>query len=486
MDDRPHLHRILKPVHVGALALGCVIGFGCFVLPGDFLRTAGPLGAALGVSLGGLAMLVIVRSYGTMVRVLPVAGAEFAYANLVCGRRHAFVCGWLLALGYLSIVPLNATALGVLAAFVAPDVFLQGFLYSVAGFDVFIGPVLLASLAIVVVGVFHYRGVRGVGSLQVGLTSVLVGGVVLLGISTGFSPEASPANWAPAFAPDRSAISGMLAVLAFSPFLYVGFDTLPQAAEEFDFSPRLGRSLMTWSILAGVAMYVVLILVTSAVIPWTRLVSDSPEWATGTAVSAGLGSVGLTVLSLTVVTAVATGINGFYMATSRLMFSMGRAKLLPAWFARLHPTHGTPVNAIVFIGAASLVAPWFGREVLLWVVDMSSVGTAVGYGYTCIAAYAIARGFKTEGRTVETTAGDRVVAAAGVVVSAVFILLLTVPGMPAFMAVPSWVALGVWAGLGVVFYLVRARDYESSPVPHVVTGIGDDRADRARSVDHDS
>ena len=43
----------LKPLQVGALALGCIIGFGCFVLPGDLLATAGPLGASLGVLLGG-------------------------------------------------------------------------------------------------------------------------------------------------------------------------------------------------------------------------------------------------------------------------------------------------------------------------------------------------------------------------------------------------------------------------------------------------
>ena len=78
----------LKPLHVGALALGCIIGFGCFVLPGDLLATAGPLGASLGVFLGGGAMLVIARSYGVMVRAYPVAGAEFAYAYRVGGRLH--------------------------------------------------------------------------------------------------------------------------------------------------------------------------------------------------------------------------------------------------------------------------------------------------------------------------------------------------------------------------------------------------------------
>ena len=176
MSHRPELRPTLKPLQVGALALGCIIGFGCFVLPGDFLATAGPLGATLGVLLGGGAMLIIARSYGVMVRAFPVAGAEFAYAYHACGRYHAYVCGWFLALGYLSIVPLNATALGVVGKFVAPQLFARGHLYTVAGFEVFAGEVLLAGAAIVAVGLFQIRGVSGVGRLQVALTALLVAG----------------------------------------------------------------------------------------------------------------------------------------------------------------------------------------------------------------------------------------------------------------------------------------------------------------------
>ena len=194
MNGRSQLKAILRPVHVGALALGCIIGFGCFVLPGDFLATAGPAGASLGVILGGLAMLVIARSYGLMVRVFPVAGAEFAYAYSLAGRHHAYVCGWFLTLGYLSIVPLNATALGVLGKFLAPDLFARGYLYTVAGFDVFAGEVALAAAAIVAVGLFQYRGVRQVGGLQLLLTVVLVGGVMVIGFGTPLTAEASADN----------------------------------------------------------------------------------------------------------------------------------------------------------------------------------------------------------------------------------------------------------------------------------------------------
>ena len=58
------------------------------ILVGDFLETAGPRGAALGITLGGLAMLVITQSYVLMVRTFPVAGAEFAYAYRALPMPH--------------------------------------------------------------------------------------------------------------------------------------------------------------------------------------------------------------------------------------------------------------------------------------------------------------------------------------------------------------------------------------------------------------
>ncbi|MDO4418417.1 MAG: amino acid permease, partial [Eubacteriales bacterium] len=77
-----------------------------------------------------------------------------------------------------------------------------------------------------------------------------------------------------------------------------------------------------------------------------------------------------------------SGIIGFYMATSRLLYSMSREKVLPAWFGRLHPGYKTPANAIVFVLVIALAAPFFGRTALGWIVDMSSIGAAIGYGYT--------------------------------------------------------------------------------------------------------
>ena len=444
---------------MGSLALGCIIGFGCFVLPGDFLEMAGPAGAALGVALGGAAMLVIAQSYGVMVKRLPVAGGEFAYAYDTGGRYHAYICGWLLTLGYLCIVPLNASALAVLGKFLAPSLFARGYLYTVAGFEVYVGELLLASAAIILVGYFQQRGAKATGVLQLVMTTLLVAVVVLIGGDTLLSGQAELGNMEPPFPADRGAVAAVLAIVAISPWLFVGFDTLPQAAEEFDFPPGLGRRLMVGAILAGALMYVVMILSTAAVMPWQELVAMDTIWATGTTVRESLGTVGLTFLGVAVTMAILTGINGFFVASSRLLFGMGRARVLPAWFSRVHETHHTPRNAILFTAAVSLVAPWLGREVILWIVDMSAVGTSVGYLYTCVAAFVVARGMRGSAGALSQT----IYSAAGAAMAIGFLVLLLVPGMPAFMDRPSWIALALWVALGTVFFLVKARSYKAIP-----------------------
>ncbi len=402
---REELSRSLPPIQVASLALGCIIGFGAFVLPGDFLRMAGPLGAALGVAVGGLAVVTIAQSYGLMVKTLPVAGGEFAYAYHTAGRYHAFICGWLLTLGYLCIVPLNASALPILGKFLAPSLFARGYLYSVAGFDVYAGELVLASVAIVVIGYFQQRGVGATGRLQFLMTATLVTAVVLIGGDTLLSPEARLANMEPLFPPGRNAVAAVLSMVAIAPWLYVGWGTLPQASEEFAFSPSRAKLLMTAAITAGAIMYVVVTLSTAAVMPWQELLAMRTGWATGETVRLSLGRPGLVFLGVAVTMAILTGINGFFMAASRLLFSMGRARVLPAWFARVHKTHRTPHHAIIFVGVVSLIAPWLGREVILWIVNMSAVGTAVGYLYTSVAALVVVK--EDGGRKGNAAPGDR-------------------------------------------------------------------------------
>ena len=467
-QERAQLSRTLKPHWVWAIALGSAVGWGAFILPVDWMSTAGPLGAALGLSIGGLLMIIIAVSYGFMIQNFPVSGGEFAYSYLGFGRDQAFVCGWFLTLGYLSIVALNASALALLARFVAPQIAEVGLMYNIAGWEVYFGEVVIASIALLVFAWMNVRGTTLSGKVQFIFCIVLIAGVALVTLGALLHPSASFSNITPVFSPEIPAFSAVLAIVAIAPWAYVGFDNVPQAAEEFDFPAAKAFRLIVLAIIAAAILYSAMVFATASAMPWQDLVASEPTWGTGDAVSGLFGSLGILVLAIAVCMGIFTGLNGFYVSSSRLMFAMGRARILPGIFSKLHPRYNTPYAGILFTCALCLAAPWFGREALLWVVDMSAVGVTIAYFYTCFAAFRLFRW--SADRDGEAGALEGVVSPTkkllsllGAISGLSFLGLLVIPGAPGFLGTPSWVALGIWIALGVIFYLSRSGEYRRIP-----------------------
>ncbi len=459
MDNEIKLEKKLSPLNVWSLALGCIIGWGAFVMPGNtFLVNAGPLGTAIAMGIAALVMIIIAFNYNFMINKYPVAGGEFTYTQNAFGEKHAFVCSWFLGLSYLAIVPLNATALALIGRNLLNNVFQVGFHYSVAGYDVYLGEILLAVVALALFAFLSIRGVKFTGVFQTALVFALVGGVLIIAVAALLNPSVSWSNLSPGFNPGNSSLAGVLAVVAVAPWAFVGFDTIPQAAEEFKFSAKKTKLIMVLSILFGAAVYVVLNTVTAATVPegyenWAAYIGDLPN-LTGLlslpTFHAGyqlLGTAGVVFLGLAVLGAILSGIIGFYMATSRLLYSMSKEKVLPGWFGRLHEKYKTPSNAILFVLAIALVAPFFGRTALGWIVDMSSIGAAIGYGYTSLAAFRFARR--------EKNVGIMITGIIGTVMALAFMVLLLVP-IPMFncsLGTESYISLAVWIVLGAAFYL---------------------------------
>jgi len=462
MNNEVKLEKKLSPLNVWSLALGCIIGWGAFVMPGNtFLAKAGPLGTAIAMAIAALIMIVIAFNYNYMINKYPVAGGEFTFTQQAFGQTHAFICSWFLGLSYLAIVPLNATALALIGRNLMDNVFQIGFHYNVAGYDIYLGEIILAVVALVLFAWLSIRGVKFTGVFQTGLVFALVGGVVIITVAALFSDQASFENLSPAFYPGNSSFAGILAVVAVAPWAFVGFDTIPQAAEEFKFSAKKTKVIMVLSILFGAAVYVLLNTVTAAVVPegyesWAAYIDDLPNLSgllslpTFHAGYQLLGTVGVVFLGIAVLGAILSGIIGFYMATSRLLYSMSKEKVLPAWFGKLHGKYKTPAHAILFIMAIALIAPFFGRTALGWIVDMSSIGAAIGYGYTSLAAFKFAK--KENHKPIMFTG------IIGMIMSVAFMVLLLVP-IPMFncsLGKESYICLVIWIVIGIVFYF-RAR-----------------------------
>ena len=460
--EEVRLERKLSPLNVWALAFGCIIGSGAFLLPGtSFLPKAGPVGAAAAMLAGALIMTVIASNYHYMINKFPVAGGEMTYAGEAFGEKHAFICAWFLSLSYLMIVPFNATALSMVARSFFGRIFQIGFHYEVAGYEIYFGEILLGIFALVLFAFLNIRGVKFAGVFQTILSCALVSTVLIIFSAAAAKGALSAEGFAPFFAGENrsGAFSGVIKVLAVAPFCFLGFDTTAQTAEELRFSEKHTRRIMNLAIFFGAFIYIALNLTAASCRPagfenwaeYTAAIADGglrgvENIPTFYAARTLLGLPGLFLIGIAVLSAMCTGITGFYLATSRTLYRMAKSSILPAWFGVLHPKYKTPARTLLFILAISVIAPFFGRTALGWIVDMASLGTAIGYGYTSLAAVRFAR---REGKRRVMLTG-----VLGVIFAGIFFLLLVVP-IPFFscsLGKESFLCLFIWTMMGIVFY----------------------------------
>ena len=458
-EARRKLTKTLKPSWVFAIALGSSVGWGAFILPGDWIGKSGPIGAIVGLLIGALIMMIIASSYGVMIKKFPVSGGGFTYAFIAAGKKWAYICGWFLSLGYISIVALNASAFSLLLKFLSPGFMKQFYLYSVAGWDVYLPEVIISSLIIILFAFINTTGSSVSGRMQFYFSVSLIAGVVILGLLTFGIADHPLENMRPLFKGDQPIFVSILVILAIAPWAYVGFDNVPQAAEEFDFSPRKATTLIVLSLFTSFLIYAVMIGLTSWTFSNLSDVSGS-LWLTGDVVSSILGTGGLIIMAIAIVMGIFTGLNGFYMSASRLLFSMARARALPNIFRTITKKNQIPIWGIWFVTLITLPTPWFGRQALTWIVDMSSTGVSVAYFFTCFAAYKVlAWRSEVEGR--EIAPMKKFLALVGMSASLAFLALLLIPFSPAALSLPSYILLLVWALVGGTFYAIIKKRYDS-------------------------
>lgn len=461
-DKRAELEKTLNPIEVLALALGAIVGWGCFILPAlRFLPEAGPIGTVIAFFVGALFQCVVALSYSFLIKPYPVAGGAFAYAFAGFGPGGAFVCGWALVLSYICVIAANAMALILLLRYLAPGFFDVCYLYTIAGWNVNGGELVFVSGVLLLFGWMNYKGMNAASAMQVILALALTAGVVVLASGAFLSSSSSLDNLRPFFSEERSPLASVLVILALTPWLYVGFDTIPQTAEEFKFSTDKARGLMLLSIACGALLYALVTLCVAGYIPYKQLLAANHPWATGWVADQIFGRFGALVLTAPVLAGILTGMNGFFMATTRLLFSMGRSKFLPPFFAAVHPSYNTPWKSVLFTLGLCLIVPWFGRAALNWIVDMSAIGTALAYLFTSLTAYKYISAEKVD--AFESSWG-KPICVVGALTSVACFFLLVYPDSPAAISVPSWLTLFVWIALGALFYLNRRKELRGVPI----------------------
>jgi len=432
-----------------AVGFGAMIGFGWVVLTGGWLEDAGTAGAALAFVVGGLVMTLVGLAYAELVSAMPRAGGEHNYALRALGSRPAFVTSWAIVLGYVSVVAFEAVALPETMLYLAPDM-LAGRLWSVAGSDVYATWVLVGVVGAVVITWINYVGIRPASVVQTIAVAFLL--VVALVLLTGAFVGGEAAHLEPWFA---GGLAGFVSVLVATPFLFVGFDVIPQSAEEINLPQRQVGKLLVLSVLMAAAFYVVVVLSVSSSMPHAELAAA--ELATADGMTALWNSPAMgTLLILGGIAGILTSWNGFLIGASRIIYAMAESGMLPRWFAYVHPRYRTPSHAVLVVGGLSVLSPLFGEQMLGWLVDAGGVNIVIAFLLVSISFLVLRRREPDMPRPFRVPAGPVIGWAAAVLSLGLAVLYL--PGMPAALAWPAeWLIVGLWwlIGLWLVLRLPR-------------------------------
>ena len=474
-QSEKELKSFISPISALAFALGTSIGWGSLVVTANtYLSQAGPVGSIVGLILGGLIMLVIARNYHYMINCYPDPGGSYAFARDVFGYDYGFMIAWFLMLTYLAMLWANLTAIPLFAKNFFGDFFRVGYLYTVFGYDVYFGEILL-TLAVLLLSVFllsrfNEQPVKAMVILAViftvGITICFAGGIIK-----------RDRSFAPYFVPDKSAFSQIVKIAVISPWAFIGFENISHLSSEYTFPRKKAFRVLTIAIVTASILYIFVTLLSVAAYPpeyrtWLEYIRDLGNLSGLKALPPFyaaqhyLGDFGVWTLIVTLAALIFSSLIGNIFALSRLFFSMGKDGILPSCFGYLNDRN-IPACSMRLILAISLVIPFLGRTAIGWIVDVTTLGATIIYAIVSAAAYKIAKEQKDK---VEKWTGM-----VGVLTMFAFLLYLLVPNLisAGTMATPSYFLFVVWAVLGIiVFRLILARDKQGRFGRSIIVWIG--------------
>lgn len=441
------LKKSLGKLDIIALAFGAMVGWGWVVLAGGWVISAGIWGAILAFLLGGFAVILIGVTYAELAASMPLTGGEHTYTHRALGVHVSFICSWSILFGYLSVVAFEAVAfLPTVVEYFIPN-YNQGLLWNVAGWDVYASWVAVGMLGSVLVTWLNIRGVAVSAWFQkLAVMGIMFVGLLLFIGAILYSPENSTAVQAPAFI---GGIGGMMAVIVMVPFMFVGFDVIPQAAEEIDLTrPAIGKFLII-SLVIAVLWYIGVAWSVGRTLPLIE--AQNSTLATADAMTNAWGGKWAGILLVVGgVLGILSSWNAFLIGGSRLLYAMAQSHMLPSFLGKIHPKYNTPVNAILLIGGLATLAPLFGRKMLVWIVDAGGFGIVIAY--TCVAISFLVLRYREPNmvRPFRVPAGKPI--GFLTVILSMGLLVLYLPGMPSALAgIEWWIFLG-WTVLGIALY----------------------------------
>jgi amino acid transporter len=371
INKRNTFSKALGRTDILALGFGTMVGWSWVMVTTTWVNEAGFWGAIIAFLAGASIILLVGLSYGELTSALPLAGGEIVYVYRAMGKQVAWLVGWIMAFAYIAVAAWESIAISTALDYLLPiPSFIH--LWDVGGAPVYLSWALVGMFGAIAMTLLNLFATRPAIIFQVMATAgfILIGFILLFGGVTFGSTD----NMVPLIRD----INGLTYVVLMVPSMLVGFDVIPQSAEEMNIPLRdVGRMVVVCIIFACI-WYVMIIVGVTLAAPFEIRSSGLIPAADVMTYAYGDPFFGKIVI-MGGLLGILTCWNGFFMGASRLLFAMGRAKMLPAVFGRLHKTHQTPWAATLMVGVICILSPLLGKNAFVWLVNASAFCALFGY-----------------------------------------------------------------------------------------------------------
>lgn len=418
------LTRGLTLVTMFTLMTGAMVGMAWAVLANVFMDRAGPAGI-ISTVIAAVLCIFVGLCYAELCAAMPRAGGEYIYVKRGMGRFPGFFTGWILVLAYASMMPGECIIIGKLVNGLNPD----------------FSPSTTGAVVAIVFTIINLLGVKISGRIQFVFALILFGGILLyFGAAL---PKIEWANYQPIFGRGLGGVAIMIPIAMLG---FMGFDILPQAAEEIDAPIRKMVFLIPLSIVFVAFFYIIVSIANAGVQPWEILAKSTDSVPILGPVTIAMGEKGATIIMVAGICGLLTTMNAFLLGGSRLIMAMARDGELPTPFAYVNPKFHTPSVGLIFLGAMGVAGSYIKELIVLF--DTASAAILICYVLVVVSVMRLRRTEPNMERPYKTWGYPVVPIIAIIAVIPTWLISLTL--------LTSWaqIVFVVWIAVGVLYFLI--------------------------------
>lgn len=322
---------------------------------------------ALGMStlvyiVGFIAIFFTALSYVRMSNKFPIAGSVYSYVQRGINPHVGFISGWLILLDYCITPALLYVMVANWGTMLVPNSPWYLWVIVFVAFNTFVNIRGISMTRGIDFVIFAVEILAVIAFIALGCNFIMGGG------------GAGEFNADPLWQPGKVDAHFLAAGISIAALNFLGFDGISTLAEETNEPQKnIGRGIL-------IALGLIIVCFVAQTYIASLVQPDWQSWSPEHAENAwfyGCEMIGGELFRniMLIINIVAIGIANIMnaqLAASRLLYSMGRDKVIPSIFGKVHPKYQTPWVGAIFIGAVALV--------LSLVLTMADLATLVNFG----------------------------------------------------------------------------------------------------------